>query len=314
MVALSQEAQRLLATSVSDSTWKAYRTGLRAFDNFRMSYSLPHLWPVPVSHLISFVSFLSIKGLALNSVRLYTTSISVLHKLSDMDDNSSHFIVTKLLDGFRRSRPGQGRTREPITFPLLEKIISKLPLICNSIYETCLFKAAFTLAFFGFLRIGEFALTTKSAQHKLLQLADVKITSTLPPVAKVRVRFSKTDQLGRGTTLQISANVDGQLCPVQSLIDFMSQRGEHAGQFFCHFDKSPLTRYQVQSILKRALTSLGFTGAHFNTHSFRIGSATTAAGNSISEDQLKVMGRWNSAAYKAYIRIPSRRITSSNLV
>lgn len=314
MAALNNETQRLIATSVADSTWKAYRTGLRAFDNFRNTYSLSHNWPVPLDHLVAFISFLSIKGLSINSVRLYITSISVLHKLRGLDDISSHFIVAKLLDGFRRARSGHVRTRKPITFPLLVQIINRLPIICHSVYEAALFRAAFSLAFFGFLRIGEFTLTTKSAQHKVLQLADVNINAKLPPVADVHVRFSKTDQLGRGTTLHIIGNQAGQLCPVLALKDYILLRGEHPGPLFCHFDKSPLTRYQVQSVMQSALTSLGFTGAHFNTHSFRIGSATSAAANSIPEDQLKVMGRWDSSAYKTYIRIPSRLISSSNLI
>jgi hypothetical protein len=96
----------------------------------------------------------------------------------------------------------------------------------------------------------------------------------------IRVRFSKTDQEGRGTTLRIICNMTGPLtsiCPFVAMRVFLAQRGSHPGQLFCHFDKSPLTRYQVQKILQKSLCLLGHDGMNFNTHSFRIGAATSAS-------------------------------------
>jgi hypothetical protein len=76
--------------------------------------------------------------------------------------------------------------------------------------------------------------------------------------------------------------------------------------------KSPLTRYQVQKILQKSLCLLGHDGMNFNTHSFRIGAATSAS-MSVPSDKLKEMGRWNSDAYKSYIRFPCRDISCDHL-
>ena len=178
-----------------------------------------------------------------------------------------------------------------------------------------LFKAAFALAFFGFLRISEFALTGKNAaKPRMLKLVDVKIIDSSPPVALAHVGFSKTDQRGRGTDLRLTGNSPSQVCPVIALKEFLELRGQHPGPLFCHFDKSPVTRYQVQAILRSALSAVGEPCSNFSTHSFRIGSATSAATNSVSEDRIKEMGRWNSEACKSYIRIPSRDISCLDLV
>lgn len=315
METLNDEAQRLLLASAATSTWSSYRTGLRAFDKFRESQNFAHNWPVPLAHLVSFIAFLSVKKLSFSTARLYIASISALHKLKNFSDPTAHFLIGKILEGYRRGSAQQVRTRGPITYPVLVKICKVLPSICHSQYELFLFKAAFALAFFGFLRISEFALTgNRTAQQRMLQFDDVKLIDSSPPVALVHVGFSKTDQRGRGTDLRIIGNAPSQVCPVIVLKDFLEQRGQHSGPLFCHFDKSPITRYQVQAVLRRALSAVGEPCSNFSSHSFRIGSATSAAANSVSEEKIKEMGRWNSEAYKTYIRIPCRDISCLELV
>lgn len=51
--------------------------------------------------------------------------------------------------------------RRPITVKILDRLLSILPSICSSNFETCLFRAAFTTAFYGALRISEFVAPSK---------------------------------------------------------------------------------------------------------------------------------------------------------
>lgn len=57
---------------------------------------------------------------------------------------------------------------------------------------------------------------------------------------------SKTDPLGRGVVLILPA-VEGKVCPVKLLKQYSMQRHKMEGPFFCHFDRSPLTRYQFNA-------------------------------------------------------------------
>jgi hypothetical protein len=52
-------------------------------------------------------------------------------------------------------------TRLSITPDILQRIVSILPGICFNMYENKLFKAAFTLAYWGLLRVGEITLSNK---------------------------------------------------------------------------------------------------------------------------------------------------------
>ena len=48
----------------------------------------------------------------------------------------------------------------------------------------------------------------------------------------------------------------------------------------------------------------------YNTHSFRIGAATSAIETGISDVQVKMLGRWKSNAYQRYVRTSPEKLAS----
>ena len=64
-----------------------------------------------------------------------------------------------------------------------------------------------------------------------------------------------------------------------------------------------MTRYQFYSVLRSALLFLNMSVNQFNTHSCRIGAATSAFVNVKFEDEIKKLGRWSSKCFERYIRI-----------
>ena len=108
--------------------------------NFGSHKIFVHNWPVPLPHLISLIAFMSIKKMAFSTARLYIACISALHKLRNLSDSTAHFLICKLLEGFRRGNAQQAGTRGPITYRLLVKVINVLPSIWHSHYEFLLFK------------------------------------------------------------------------------------------------------------------------------------------------------------------------------
>ena len=76
-------------------------------------------------------------------------------------------------EGCKRLKSGVD-SRRPITFQILKRLIQVLPSICKSSYEASLFKAVFLLAFFGFLRVSEFACSSKKGDtSRVLSVGDV---------------------------------------------------------------------------------------------------------------------------------------------
>jgi len=90
-----------------------------------------------------------------------------------IQDTTKSFAITKMLCG-RERKHKRVNARKPITFEILEKIINVLLHISNSYYEATLFAACFSVAFFVFLRVGEFALYQNSERH-MLRIEDISL-------------------------------------------------------------------------------------------------------------------------------------------
>ena len=191
--------------------------------------------------------------------------------------------------------------RLPVTQELLIKIISVLPSICFNKFEQALFAAAYSIAFHAFLRVGEICADSKavSGDH-VIMFHHVKI---LPSSVVIQLQSSKTDQVGNGIEIPIGKSHDHIICPVTLLKVYFAMRSGCKGQLFMHFDNTPLTRFQFSAVLKKSLSFLGIPNARYGSHSFRIGAATSAAMRGVPHEQIQLMGRWKSNAYKSYIRI-----------
>lgn len=186
----------------------------------------------------------------------------------------------------------------PITFDILSIIVPKLQIVCNSTYEAVLFKAAFTLAFHALLRVGEFALSKGNTSDRILHIGDV---SSSNEQIVLRIRHSKTDQLGFGTSVVVKAS-SGPTCPVAAMKNFLQVRPNFAGPLFCHFSGTTITRYQFSAILKRTLKICNIDDTNFKSHSFRIGAATSLARQGTEKQIIQMAGRWKSNAVNSYIR------------
>lgn len=297
---LEAESERLLQASLADGTHTVYQRGVSAFEQFRGKFGLALTWPAPCSQVVAFISSMSLEGKAPATISSYLAGLAFKHKINGWDDPSKAFIVQKLVEGSRRLN-GSSDGRAPLTLSILRDITSVLSRVCASNYEYALFCAAFTLAFFAFLRVGEFTAKSKSDKgRKIIAISDVSFIGGLK--MQVTLRYSKTDQLGRSSILTIYPGGDAQVCPMAALSKFVAIRPKCQGPLFIHMDQTPLTRFQFQSILSRALEVSGHSASRFRTHSFRIGAATTAAMCGFNSEDIKRLGRWKSGAFMLYIR------------
>lgn len=64
---------------------------------------------------------------------------------------------------------------------------------------------------------------------------------------KLTVSFSKTDQSGKGSSIQLVESDTHAICPIMLLLRYQSVRPNINGQLFVHIDGSPLTRYHYVS-------------------------------------------------------------------
>jgi len=152
----------------------------------------------PLNDILQFIVFLVQSNLAHSSISCYLAGISFFCKINDFEDITQKIIVKKVLEGIKRSKGHMQDQRLPITLDLLKKVFGILPIVCASNYETVLFGATFSLAFFGLLRISEFAVSNSQTRH-ILSHDDVTLFENF---VKLQIRSSKTDQLNRVWSFQ----------------------------------------------------------------------------------------------------------------
>lgn len=169
--------------------------------------------------------------------------------------------------------------------------------MCANTFDEKMFASAFSLAYFAILSVDEITQTNRS-QNNALTIHNTLFSSNS---IKLILAKTKTDQSGAGTTLIITLSDDNHLI-FNNLQSYLNVRPKYPGQLLSHIDGSPLTYYQFNQVLKRALAFLNIDTSVFKSHSFRIGVATYMYLQGIPENIIISKGRWRSYAFKSYIR------------
>lgn len=156
--------------------------------------------------------------------------------------------------------------------------------------------------FHEFLRVSEYTSPTAGAFNSLRHATHEDIKWHKRRFTLI-LKVSKTDQLGRGTRIHLQ-RTRRSTCPHTAMRQYLHQRhgAPLASPLFTFRDGTPLTPPSCRHHLRKLLAHAGYRPERFNTHSFRIGAATSAAAAGATSREIKRRGRWRSRAYKTYIR------------
>ena len=264
--------------------------------------------PITQEKATLFAAYLGAEGLAAATVESYLAALRHYRLLLEPASPCPSFhtpYMKLLLRGIQRVRACEGpkTIRLPITTTLMHRIKESLRAAPKDYWNLLTWDACCT-GFFGFLRCGEFLLPDGAQFDPSihLSLADLAFAgSSDQGVIRLQIKASKTDQGRVGTTI-VLASTGKDICPVLALLDYLGSRGSTPGPLFAHPDLQPLRRHTFVEKVQQALTAAGVEGSQFNGHSFRIGAATSASAAGVAETTIKLLGRWESAAYQRYIR------------
>ena len=185
----------------------------------------------------------------------------------------------------------------------LSKLLGAQDFTVPGKHHRVLYKAMFCLPFHAFLRIGEMTVQSANAPNPdLLQWKQLEIKDTPLPVTFIHFKHSK----GKPLTLTIKGTTSLQDCLLQIMKAYLSVRGATAGPLFLYCPSVPVTRAKFNEQLRGALKFCHFCPKQFKSHSFRIGAATTAAAQGMSDSQIRSLGRWSSEAFMKCIRCSQR--------
>lgn len=301
---MSTICQQLLASALSPSSAQAYRRSWELFITWKPTISLP----VSVVDVCNFIGHLFLVNYSPSSIASHISAISYVHKILNMQDPTQAFITKKILKGCKSSVPTKD-TRLPITPDILQKLLHALAHTVPQYSLRILLRALFLLAFHAFLRLGEVAAKTLNNSKHVLQRSDVTFQNTGSKLAAVQIimREYKTNKHHNPLVLSVQAIQGSPFCPVHALLEYLQYSNHSAGPLFQTNDALPISYSKVSSHLRSAVEFIGLNPNNFKGHSFRIGAATYAASLGYSENLIQKLGRWNSDAFRRYIRINSFR-------
>lgn len=251
--------------------------------------------------VVLFISYCFEKGLAPKTISTYIAGINYYHRVHNWSGVTDVFVVKKMLEGCHRSRRTKDE-RAPITKVVLQAICCALPSVCYDSFETTLFKALFVVAYFGLFRVSELVSPSNTMRGSPIQFSDVNL-DTQGKSVNICLHTFKTNHRGATVTVKLPCETDdSNICPVGALQAFVTVRPKIQGPFFCHASGMPVIRQQFSAVLSKCIAKTKFSSAHYRSHSFRIGRASDLAAMGISMKSIMQLGRWQSQAYKLYLR------------
>jgi hypothetical protein len=257
--------------------------------------------PLTPSNLGLFIAYMFQHKYAPSTANIYVSALGYCHRLVGAHDPTRVFWAMEMLKGYRKLGP-RIDSRLPVTLPILRNIITVTPSLCSSVYNTFLFKAMCTTAFFAFLRVGEITYCPRSPA--VLQVKQVvKLEDPSGATVGLKINFDDFKHSYNQPHISITLSRRSDICPVQSLLDYLSHRGLSDGPLFQMFDGHPVSRKTFSDFLLLVFRSCGLDSSKYKGHSFRIGAATFAASCGFSDAQIRAMGRWKSDAFRKYIRL-----------
>uniref|UniRef100_G3Q7Q9 Tyr recombinase domain-containing protein n=1 Tax=Gasterosteus aculeatus TaxID=69293 RepID=G3Q7Q9_GASAC len=293
-------ARYYMRKGLARSTIKVYDFAWRTFALFCLSVSMP-VQPVAMKTVCAFIcNCTDVRHFKPPYIRSLLAGIQFHIRCSDPEFPSlfSHISVKLLLKGITQELPQIPNSRRPITLPILQQMVDTLRGGVFSPYSDTLLEAVFLLAFYAFLRCGEFTTSTNSFSPDTdLTAGDLTF---YPTHYQLRLRHSKRG----GACSVIVARTESDLCPFRAMLGYLRVKPT-AGPttpLFLTPGNAPLSRTWFRHHLNIVLTRSHLSPHHYSGHSFRIGAATSASNQGIPGTTLQQMGRWSSSAVTSYIR------------
>lgn len=300
---------------ITPATRTVYSYGYTNFSRFLVmsGHSTdPWFYPIPENVLIYFLAHcFHVLQLKHSTIQTYLAGIRFNYLQQGFNNpltapNGLPFMrLQMLLKAVKKLQGAPSKLRYPIDAPLLKHLCSALMSGIFGPFTDRMLTAACTLAFFGFMRCGEFTASSTTFDPLVhLTIEDASFDSYCSKLL-LFLKQSKTDIFRQGVIIPLF-RTGSDICPIKAMLSYLEIRKKcgcsSKDPLFVTADGLILTRSRFLSMLKDLLGRLGYNQKEYTGHSFRIGAATTASKASVQDHLIKCLGRWSSDCYVRYIR------------
>ena len=229
-------------------------------------------YPITLEKLKVFITYQARNNIAINTLKSYITGFSYYFKTNNLQNLT-------LSNEFKQFKAGLLRSFKENSSPFAKKpfkpefFIHFLQIADMNDIRNLRIMFYMTLSFYAFLRISELLNLRKKDI-----IYDVNKNKLI-----INIRFSKTDQNGKGVTTYLYNNTQKVYHPL-NFINFISNLNDN--DYIVNMSEENL-RKELNNVLKQ----LDLDVNQYSWHSFRRGGATLASQNHIDPAIIKAHGR-----------------------
>ena len=305
--------------TIAQSTWGAYRTGIKKLEQFSALTNTPITLPLSEDSTLAFSAWVLSTGVTSATLETYLSSLRILHLTEGKNPPKER---PALLSAVIRGKKNQdmfekrnlsNHTRLPFTPSMLRLMKLELKDSDRELEDKRMIWAATVIAFNGALRGGEFL----SRQAKLfdpatalrgkdISLDNFSVGSKSVKVLKLKLRSEKQNTTGASTIIDIYPS-GSSICPIRAFENWQKTNPNPAKELpaFRFKDGSNMTISAFNKILSEIFSphTEKYKGK-VTSHSLRIGLASLIGTLGFSDEQVMASGRWSSRAFQTYLRLP----------
>lgn len=230
--------------------------------------ALSAVWPIPVEQMRKFLVSMESQGLPPTKIIMYMEGLSFISRMANHPDPLPDPLICFMMSRLKRRTHRSSDGNSAVTIEVLRSLLGTLESVCSSPYECMLFRAIFTVAFFGVLHIEEMVAKHQNiVQPDLLCLSDLQLTEGSATLFR---HTSHMDQQRHLVQLRLCEEL--WVCPIEALRIYMAVRPRGEGPLFVHSNSMVVTKREFLTVFCCGLTFAGLPANQYGVHSFWLGN------------------------------------------
>ena len=288
---VGDRATRFVANSKADNTLRAYRADWADFAAWCEKYRRPSLPAAPetVAYYLADRS----QDLKTSTLQRRLATIAEAHRAAGVESPTKSAQVKLVWAGIRREKGTAQAHKKPTLTKHIREMVEHLPDGTLGVRD----RALILLGFAGAMRRSELV---------GLDVTDVALADDGLVLA---IRWSKTDQAGKGRKIGIPFGEHEETCPVRAVLAWIDEAEIEDGPLFRavnkhgHVSDFRLSDKVVANVVQRSLKAAGKSARGYAAHSLRAGLITQAAMAGVSERAIQDQsGHKSLQVMRRYIR------------
>ena len=281
---LEKETFINLKNSKAFNTSRAYDSDFTDFVKFCQSHNLEFM-PSNPKAVTLYITHLGKKN-KFSTIKRRLSTIKLMHKYKGFHIDINHPLIKENILGIKKKIGTFQKGKKPLLINDLYKILDYMNNnLVNKKLQFIRDKAILTIGFSGGFRRSELVNIYKS---------DIEFVEE---GMKIRIRKSKTDQLGHGLIKAIPYFKKTKYCPVIAAKEWLSECNINQKLLFPYSDKL------ISLIVKKSIQAIGLESSLYSGHSLRSGFATSVANLGADERSIMQMtGHKSTEMVRRYIK------------